>query len=215
MRQRAVTPSGRARHAQRLPAAERRQALLDAAMRVFACGSYSGATTADIAREAGVSEPILYRHFASKRDLYLAVLDTAWERLRAAWEEAVADAAPEEMLPALGRVVRELKVRRNVTPPSLLWIQALTEAGEDPAIRRHLRAQLRAVHDFVAETMRTAQARGGMARDRDPDAEAWIFLGAGLLIGFGVRLGELLSAEDVERIGAARLRWLSAPESGP
>ena len=41
-------------------------------------GSYSGATTAEIAREAGVSEPILYRHFGSKRDLYLACLDEAW-----------------------------------------------------------------------------------------------------------------------------------------
>ncbi len=41
-----------------------RVALIDAALRVFASGSYSGATTAEIAREARVSEPILYRHFA-------------------------------------------------------------------------------------------------------------------------------------------------------
>jgi transposase-like protein len=45
----------------RLPAAERRQAIVDAVLRVFVGGSYSGATTAEIAREAGVSEPILYR----------------------------------------------------------------------------------------------------------------------------------------------------------
>ena len=44
-------------------------------MMVFSTGSYSGATTAEIAREAGVSEPILYRHFASKRELYFACLD--------------------------------------------------------------------------------------------------------------------------------------------
>jgi len=54
---------------QRLPAAERRQAILEAALRVFSNSSYDGATTAEIAREAGVSEPILYRHFASKREL--------------------------------------------------------------------------------------------------------------------------------------------------
>jgi AcrR family transcriptional regulator len=53
----------------RLPAAERRQALIDTAIRVFAAGSYRGVTTAEIAREAGISEPILYRHFASKREL--------------------------------------------------------------------------------------------------------------------------------------------------
>ena len=63
----------------RLPAAERRQAIVDAALRVFASGSYSGATTAEIARAAGISEPILYRHFASKRELYLACLEAAWD----------------------------------------------------------------------------------------------------------------------------------------
>ena len=56
----------------RLPAAERRQSLLEAALPIFAAGSYRGVTTAEIARAAGVSEPVLYRHFPSKRALYLA-----------------------------------------------------------------------------------------------------------------------------------------------
>ncbi len=62
----------------RLTADERRQAVLDTACRVFAVSSYRGATTAEIAREAGITEPILYRHFGSKRDLYLACLEEAW-----------------------------------------------------------------------------------------------------------------------------------------
>ena len=69
------------RAATRLPAAARRRAILDAALRVFAAGSYSGATTAEIARAVGVTEPILYRHFASKRELYLACIDEAWRAL--------------------------------------------------------------------------------------------------------------------------------------
>ena len=75
-----MTPS--ATTSMRLPAAERRQALVDTALGVFAEGSYRGTTTAEIAREAGVSEPILYRHFASKRDLYLACIDEAWRQQR-------------------------------------------------------------------------------------------------------------------------------------
>jgi len=50
-----------------------------AALRVFSSGSYAGSTTAEIAREAGVSEPVLYRHFPSKRDLWAACLDAAWD----------------------------------------------------------------------------------------------------------------------------------------
>ena len=75
----------------RLTAEERRQAVLDTACRVFFASSYRGATTAEIAREAGISEPILYRHFGSKRDLYLACLDEAWRGFRAFAEEALAD----------------------------------------------------------------------------------------------------------------------------
>ena len=58
----------------RLPAEERRASLLNTACGLFASRSYHGTTTADIARAAGVTEPVLYRHFPSKRDLYLAVV---------------------------------------------------------------------------------------------------------------------------------------------
>ena len=66
----------------RLPAAERRRAIVRAALRVFSSTSYAGATTAEIAREAGVSEPVLYRHFASKRALqeHLVAYLRAWNQ---------------------------------------------------------------------------------------------------------------------------------------
>ena len=63
-------------------------------MTVFSTGSYSGATTAEIAREAGISEPILYRHFASKRELYFACLDEAWVQLRQVFNDKLAGALP-------------------------------------------------------------------------------------------------------------------------
>ena len=70
----------------RLAKEARRQAVLESACRVFSRSSYRGATTADIAQEAGISEPILYRHFGCKRDLYFACLDEMWLRLRQAVE---------------------------------------------------------------------------------------------------------------------------------
>ena len=83
-----LTKPSRARHAgERLPAAERRAAVLEAALELFSTTSYSSATTAEIARVAGISEPILYRHFASKRDLWLACLDAAWNEVRNVIEE--------------------------------------------------------------------------------------------------------------------------------
>ena len=76
-----------------------------------------------------------------------------------------------------------------------LWIQALTEAADDPEIRRALRAQVREVHDFVAGLIRRAQAAGGVVAERDPDAEAWIFISLGLLTTIDRRLGNLVGDE--------------------
>src|SRR5213592_1288314 len=76
-----------------MAAADRRLYLVETAIRLFTDGSYRGTTTAEIARAAGVSEPILYRHFASKRELYLAALDHLWGDARASWEQALATTA--------------------------------------------------------------------------------------------------------------------------
>lgn len=189
----------------RLPAAERRQALVDAALRVFMARSYRGSTTAEIAREAGVSEPILYRHFPSKRDLYFACLDRAWAGLRELWEAAIA--TEPEPLAALGRCYLDLKERKLLLAE--LWMQAVTEAAEDDEIRRHLRSHVREVHTFVAAVIRDAQTRGAVAGERDPEAEAWVFLAMGLLATLGRRVGTLLSEEDFKRIREARVQWMT------
>ncbi len=177
-------------------------------MTVFSTGSYSGATTAQIAREAGISEPILYRHFGSKRELYFAALDEAWLRLRRVFAEKLQPLAEGGPMPAPREMALRIRRTASVLPPNL-WIQALTEAGEDPEIKRYLRKHMRAVHDFMADGVRQAQAAGAIAADRDPDAEAWIFLAGILLVSVGDRLGGLLDDDDFAAIAAQRIRWLS------
>jgi AcrR family transcriptional regulator len=60
----------------RLPRVERRQQLLTAAQQVFVETGFHAASMDEIAAKAGVTKPVLYQHFGSKRDLYLAVLDS-------------------------------------------------------------------------------------------------------------------------------------------
>ena len=191
----------------RMPAEERRAAVLDTACTVFSRGTYHGTTTAEIARAAGVSEPILYRHFPSKRDLYLACIDETWRRTRARWEEAVAaEPNPGEWIAAMGRAFIEWGEQRSVI--SNLWLQSLAEASEDPRIRAQMRGLIRKVHGFVADVMRRSQDEGGIDRARDPKAEAWIFLGVGLIAAVGLRLGGLVE-EDLGEIRESRRRWLT------
>ena len=62
-------------HPPRLPAVERRHQLLDTALEIFSRKGFDGTTTKEIAAAAGVTEAIIFRHFASKLALYTAVLD--------------------------------------------------------------------------------------------------------------------------------------------
>lgn len=75
----------------RLPAAERKAALTDAALTVFAAVGYQAATMDTVAAHAGVTKPVLYQHFSSKHDLFLDLLESVANRMRAAVFEAVAD----------------------------------------------------------------------------------------------------------------------------
>ena len=59
----------------RLPAAERRSTILEAAGQLFGAHGYDGTTVEEVAAEAGVTKPIVYRHFGSKQGLYLALLE--------------------------------------------------------------------------------------------------------------------------------------------
>jgi AcrR family transcriptional regulator len=76
----------------RLPATARREQILDVALEVMGRAGYHGASMNDIAEAAGVTKPVLYQHFDSKRELYLALLDEVGNRLLSAIVTGTADA---------------------------------------------------------------------------------------------------------------------------
>jgi hypothetical protein len=128
-----------------------------------------------------------------------------WQRKRALLERTFAQRGPVEGWRSLGPAsMREMKVLL----PSL-WMQAITEAGEDPEIRRHVRRHMREVHDFFADMLRKLQEAGVVHPDRDADAEAWVFIGGALLQAVADRLGGPLDTDDIEAIRAQRHRWLT------
>src|SRR5688572_33125640 len=66
--------------APRMSSDARRQEILRCALRAFSRANYMRVTIADIAAEAGISEPALYKHFASKKDLFLTLVQQIAER---------------------------------------------------------------------------------------------------------------------------------------
>jgi AcrR family transcriptional regulator len=75
---------------QRLPAARRRNQLIDVAIKCFAASGYHTTSMEEIADAAGVTKPVLYQHFGSKRALYLELLETVGEQFVSDLAERVA-----------------------------------------------------------------------------------------------------------------------------
>lgn len=91
--------------AERIPAAERREQILQAAARVFGARGYAGATTDLVAQEAGISQPYVVRMFGGKDNLLVAVLERAKSRILSTFRQVLADApggaANPELAPRL------------------------------------------------------------------------------------------------------------------
>jgi AcrR family transcriptional regulator len=60
----------------RLSATERKQAIVEAAIRLFSEKGFHGVTTRELAQAVGVSEPVLYQHYQTKRELYAAIIES-------------------------------------------------------------------------------------------------------------------------------------------
>ncbi len=70
----------------RLPKTERRKQIIEVAMDLFASKGFKGATTRATAEAAGVSEALIFRHFATKEKLYDAIITASLEKRMAIWE---------------------------------------------------------------------------------------------------------------------------------
>lgn len=215
MRQQRRTPPGHHRaivaeklgRGPRLPAAERREALVETATRMFAERGYRCTTTAEIAAEARVSEPILYRHFPSKAELFIACIESAWQEMEGRWTAAVEE-VPDgvQLLELFLQAQSELRK----TKPQLvgLLVQGLADAPQDPAIQAYMRKHVRRVHGLMTTIFTAVQEGGGLAPDRDPAAEAWTHMGLSFVSMLAGRLGVMTDA-DVEQAIAQRKRWLT------
>jgi AcrR family transcriptional regulator len=119
----------------RLPADERRATIAEAARPLFARDGYAGTKLDDVAAAAGVTKPIVYRHFGSKKGLYLALLRRHEEdlpRFSAGIDGPGAGGDPEDALRAILSVWLDY-VRENIDNWSLLF----RDGSGDAEIREH------------------------------------------------------------------------------
>jgi AcrR family transcriptional regulator len=119
-----------------MPAAERREMVLEAAVAEFAAHGLAGTSTEDVARQAGISQPYLFRLFPTKKALFLALVDRCFRRVEDTFVAAAGDRTGDQALDAMADAYELLLDDRTML---LLQMQAYA-ACDDPEIREVTRA---------------------------------------------------------------------------
>jgi len=176
----------------RKSAEERREEILAVAIRHFAIGGLHGTSTDAIAREAGISQPYLFRLFRTKKELFIACVDRANERVRDAFRRAAADAGDEDRLKAMGHAyVEDLLPDRHAI---LMQMQGYV-ATSDPEIQAHVRE---CFERLVAEVTALSGA---------DEAAVWTFFAHGMLLNVTQSL-DLAAIADTSEWAAS---WCEGP----
>jgi AcrR family transcriptional regulator len=150
----------------RRSAAERRREIIEIAIGHFAQHGYNGTSTDQVAREAGISQPYLFRLFGTKRELFLACHEVMHGRIAESFAEASRGVPPEERMAAMGQAYTSLLADRT----SLLFQMQSYAACSDPEIQARVRERYAVLVRQVAESTGAGPA------------ELWVFFSNGMLL---------------------------------
>lgn len=172
----------------RLRGKERRALILQSAKRVFARSPYAEASMGDLARESEVTEPMLYKHFGSKKDLFLAVLAEGSTLFLATMRERLQSRAEQDILDALAHVVDEYWTVITADPETQrIHFQAVTQPG-DPEIARCVSKHNRALYELIRQLVERAQKQDSLDSAITMDAATWGYMSMILAIQYGLML---------------------------
>lgn len=200
-----TTPTGQAptsqATAERIPAAQRRELILEAATGVFAERGYAGSTTDQVAKAAGISQPYVVRMFGTKEALFLEALDRAQGKLLHAFREviaaydagelteelqhldpAVGSGRPEQLKQLMAIAYADLVEDRGI----LMMLMQAFVAGHEPAIGARAREGFLDIYRLVRD-------EAGLLPETARD-----FLAQGMLMNtlIGIRLPEIYEQDS-------------------
>jgi AcrR family transcriptional regulator len=159
----------------RMSAEDRRAAIVEAAIRLFSERGFRGTTTRALADAVGVTEPVLYEHFKSKRDLYCAIIDTKSREGFARAAQLLEPYAEARDDRGLFMVLGEFVLRNFTEDPAYARL-LLSVALEDPELGNLFYERQREGREALACYIRQRMKEGAF-RAVDPVIAARAFIG--------------------------------------
>lgn len=167
----------------RMRSADRRRQLLEVAADLFARLGYRGTTTAELAKAAGITEPILYRHFDNKLDLFVTLVDEVGREVITGWQDALDGVTdPGKRLEVL--LANNPATHEKGKGVYRVIFQAMTEVEGDADIAKALRRHLSKLHQFIKDELASLQKAGAVRRDEVSNDLAWLLIN--VAVGYGM-----------------------------
>jgi len=160
------------------------------ATQLFAERGFDATTTAAIASAAGISEPILYRHFKSKQDLFVAIVSEVTKTTQDHWAERMKGIT--DPVDAFRAIFHEWPSHMRACAAQYQVIHNALVCSKDPTVTAQVRTHYSQMEHFFTAMITECQAHGVFRADIDPKTAAWWMMNAG--IGFtliGLTLGEV------------------------
>ena len=151
---------------------QREQEILDAAVRVFSRKGFNGATTKEIASEAGVAEGTIFRYFKTKKDILLSLVGPYLAQSLTDAIEEVSGATDEVILTAIIKNRLDI-IKKNSNLIMLLF----TEAQFHPELREKFTEKVVLKVAVVLEQLITTRIKQGAYKEVDPQIATRIFVG--------------------------------------
>ncbi len=173
----------------KLPAQERRAAIVDAAINLFADKGFRGTTTRELASVLGVSEPVLYQHFATKSELYAAIIESKSaeiQRVVAEVESFRHTADDEAFFTFLAKLILDFHDQN----PSYLRLLLFSGLERHELADRFRRRESKVFVEAVIGHVRTRVEQGIFRPDLDPAVVALSFMGMVANYGLDRILGQ-------------------------
>jgi AcrR family transcriptional regulator len=151
---------------------EKRQEILEGAVRCFIRDGFRGASISTICAEAQISPGHLYHYFPSKEAIIEAMAATHLESIRARFSQLA------DKKDAIAVITAELQRSRKgaISGEQALILDLMAEAGRNPAIAKIVHSHTRAIRGLLAETLRNGQATGGIDPNLDVELAAVLLI---------------------------------------
>ena len=155
---------------------------MEVATKLFARNGYEATTTAAIAVAAGVTEPILYRHFKSKQELFVAIVKAVSAQTMEHWQSLIADT--KNPADAIRKVCAALPKHMGHLADAYHVLHGALATSRDKKVLAVMKEHYVQIEKFFAKLIADGQKSGQFRKNVQPRAAAWQLIMTG--IGYGM-----------------------------